>query len=189
MGGLKWMCDKPHSLLGHLVYAKYPDGFSDHNSTHMFDAYSLTHVFWGMVTMAAVLIILPHTRFKDWLKPKPILIAFIVGSILFELGENAQKSIMNANINMGKGLNLELDSNGLPSYNGDSLLNIFGDTLCNVAGAFWIFRYPQFAVPSILAVMFAVFAVFGVKIGGVILSRPAQFVRSGNAEEAKAKAV
>lgn len=115
-----YVCDQPHdNWYEHIITPHYSK--SPHNSKHLIDAYSLTHVFWPMLLTFVL-----RKMFNN--HPSIPIIVFGI-CFIFEIIENQKDSII-------KYRRIEIDSNGSTSYRGDSMLNIVGDLMFNVAGIY-----------------------------------------------------
>ncbi len=110
-------CDQNHqNWYEHIISC---DPQSEHNSKHIFDIYSFTHIFWAMLSMFIL-----RNIFKS--KIVIFIILFILFTI-FEIHENLPKQIIKYN-------RVETDNHGKSSYRGDSTINIMGDILSNTLG-------------------------------------------------------
>ena len=113
------ICDQPHKYWYEHIFNYYYEG-SPHNSKHMFDIYSLTHIFWPMLLMLLMRDVLGYGR--------SVIIIFLI-STFFEVYENQPEQIK-------KYHRIEVDSSGESSYRGDSTINIIGDILFNIFGIY-----------------------------------------------------
>lgn|SRR3990170_1473525 len=112
------ICDQPHKHWYEYIYnSYYPQ--SPHNSKHIFDIYSLTHIFWPMI--------LVFIGKKIFGKSKWIPIIIFMVTTFFEIYENLPEQII-------KYHRIEIDQDGKSSYRGDSLINLIGDILFNIIG-------------------------------------------------------
>lgn len=120
---LRLACDQPHTYLWEYLWSP-TEPLSPHNSKHLFDFYTFTHVFWLLLGTVVAKRVFSTQNLKF------IVILLVVVSILFEVVENQKSSIM-------KYRRIEIDSRGKTSYRGDSVLNILGDIVGNVIGV-WL---------------------------------------------------
>lgn len=123
----KHICDQNHEKWYEYIYYPYYKD-STHNSKHMFDIYTLTHVFWSAVLMYIISnmnLIELNTTLSATLSVTAIVSLII--TVYFEYHENLPESIK-------KYRRLEIDSMGKTTYRGDTTINIFGDIIGNVIG-------------------------------------------------------
>jgi hypothetical protein len=130
-------CDQPHNSIFEQIYWPYKP-FSPHNSKHLFDIYTLTHVFWPIV-----MVLLGNYIFE---KSKWVFTISIVLSIVFEIFENLPEQIKRYR-------RIEIQGNGNSSYRGDSVLNVIGDIIANIIGCYLGWYLPT---------KFLVFILFGI---------------------------
>lgn len=116
------VCDQPHNYWYEYIYNKYYPN-SPHNSKHVFDIYTLTHIFWSLLIIFIIRVFVP--QFYD----NNILIGITVMTTLFEYHENTIEQIK-------KYKRIEIDQSGQSSYRGDSTINIIGDILGNISGVY-----------------------------------------------------
>lgn len=114
-------CDQPHAHWYEHIYSSYYPN-SPHNSKHMFDVYTLTHVFWPMLFMWIGKKLIPFYK-------NEIAIILIILSSFFELYENQPNQII-------KYRRIEINSSGKTNYRGDSVINSIGDILGNIIGVY-----------------------------------------------------
>lgn len=112
-------CDQHHDFWWEHLYNTYYEN-SPHNSKHLFDVYSLTHIFWCLLIVYFLKLILPI---------KVAIISVFLITTLFEVHENTYDQII-------KYQRIEINSNGQTSYRGDTLLNVLGDIISNVFGIY-----------------------------------------------------
>ena len=113
-----YFCDQPHKhWYEHIYNTYYPN--SPHNSKHLFDIYTLTHIFWSLLL---VLLLKKTFGFSIYV---PIFV-FIITTV-FEIHENLKEQIIRYQ-------RIEINSTGISSYRGDSLLNLIGDIFGNILG-------------------------------------------------------
>jgi hypothetical protein len=98
------------------------DTWSPHNSQHLFDAYSLSHVLHGLIFCGALTWLLPRVAI-GWR-----LVMATVIETAWEITENTELVI-----NRYRAVTASLD------YHGDSVINSLGDILSFVLG-FWLAR-------------------------------------------------
>ena len=114
------ICDQSHTNWYEYIYSCfYP--FSPHIDKHMFDIYSLTHLFWPMLLM-----LISNAVFGKNIKFAIFIIFF---TTIFEIHENMENQIR-------KYHRIEVDSQGNSNYKGDSTINIIGDIIFNIIGVF-----------------------------------------------------
>lgn len=135
-----YVCDQPHQLWYEHIYSSYQP-FSPHNSKHLFDIYSLTHTFWSLFLLLIFKTIFGQTRII------PFMIFFI--TTLFEFHENLSSQIT-------KYQRIEVGSNGISSYRGDSLINVIGDILSNVLGLYIGYYYSDTVIIIVLSIIFMI---------------------------------
>lgn len=113
------VCDQKHKhWYEHIIQCHKP--YSPHNSKHMFDIYSLTHIFWSLLLITIL------NKYVDRYT------SFIIMSIIvniFEIIENLPQNIV-------KYHRIEVDSSGKSEYRGDSTINIIGDIIFNMIGSY-----------------------------------------------------
>lgn len=117
-----YVCDQPHSHWWEQLYYPYQPN-SPHNSKHLFDIYSLTHIFWPLLITLCI---------NTWISPKyrSCSITILVLSVIaFEIHENQHQQIRRYQ-------RIETDSMGHSSYRGDTLINSIGDIICNLLGIY-----------------------------------------------------
>lgn len=145
---MKVICDQQHSSIIEHIYSPFKNQDSPHNSKHLFDIYSLTHIFWCMA--------LAFT-FLGRLSPKQIWIIALVLSIMFEIYENSPTQIE-------KYRRIETNSQGSSSYRGDTVINLIGDIITNMIGVYLALNLPIYSVIMILVGLFIrITQVLGVK--------------------------
>lgn len=140
------ICDQPHNNWLEYIYSKH-EPYSPHNSKHMFDVYSLTHIFWPLLLVTVVKITVGSSFIT--------LLAVYIFFALFELYENSEEQIV-------KYHRVEIDSQGVSSYRGDSTLNIVGDLLFNAVGVY--LSYILTTQTSVL-VLIANFVLVSITVG------------------------
>lgn len=132
-------CDQNHDSIIDQIYWPYkPHG--PHNSKHLFDIYSLTHLWWvGLSTLLGI-----------WVfgKIKPVPMIIFVLSTVFEIFENLPSQIV-------KYRRIEIDKSGNTSYRGDSLINIIGDIIFNVIGILLSWYFSSSVMFGVLLLSFA----------------------------------
>lgn len=115
------ICDEPHDSWLEYIYSKYsPD--SPHTSKHLFDIYTLTHIFW----------FIPAGYFlKNFQSITLYFIAIVIAilGVLFEVHENMPEQIK-------KYQRIEVDKTGEAKYRGDSTINLIGDIIGNSVGMY-----------------------------------------------------
>ena len=114
------ICDQPHTHWYEQIVTPYEQE-SLHNNKHMFDAYTLTHMFWPLLGMLVL------KKFTNKTFPLAIII-FIIANI-FEIYENLPNQIVKYN-------RIEVDSSGTSTYRGDSTINIIGDIIFDFIGVY-----------------------------------------------------
>jgi hypothetical protein len=107
-------CDQPHDHWYEHIFHKYYLG-SKHQSKHMIDDFTLTHIFWPILFYYLLKVINIHC---------PEMIVLICTSF-FEIYENMEHQIV-------KYHRIEIDSSGESTYRGDSTINIIGDLMSHV---------------------------------------------------------
>lgn len=120
------VCDQPHKYWYEYVYHPYA-AHSPHNSKHLFDIYSWTHVWWCLFLMVSVRRIFPK------IDPLTIALGMFIFTTLFEIYENQQKQIQQYR-------RIEVDSTGKTFYRGDSVINVIGDIIWNLIGIYLGYR-------------------------------------------------
>jgi len=114
------ICDQQHNYWWeHIYHPYYPK--SPHNSKHLLDIYTLTHIFWPMLTV--------YLSKKIFKKNVWITIFIYILVVYFEIYENKMEQIV-------KYRRIEIDTDGYTSYRGDSTLNLVGDILANIMGIY-----------------------------------------------------
>lgn len=114
-----FICDQPHEHWYQQIYNDYyPE--SPHNSKHLFDIYTLTHIFWS----ALITLILKKFMSTNY----AVILTFLV-TAAFEIFENLDAQII-------KYRRIEVDSTGKSSYRGDSFINSIGDIIGNMIGIY-----------------------------------------------------
>jgi hypothetical protein len=136
-----FICDQPHEHWYEYLYNSYKVN-SPHNSKHLFDIYSITHVFW----FALLSILLKNIKIFD---KEIIIIALVFLSIVFEIHENTDKQIILYN-------RIEQSSTGISSYRGDSFINVIGDIACNFIGIMIGFNINYYNTFIILVILFLI---------------------------------
>lgn len=135
------ICDQPHNHWCEHIYSPYYVN-SPHNSKHMFDIYSLTHIFWPLLFSWIIKKIVG--------KNDCIFIAMIIITTLFEIHENIPQNIIRYR-------RVEINKSGHTSYRGDSTINIIGDILMNFAGIYIGFQFDNnFLIGMILIITFLI---------------------------------
>jgi hypothetical protein len=132
-------CDQHHDNWYEYIYSPYYSN-SPHNSKHMFDIYTLGHVFWQMLFMWIGKKILPSH------KKEVASILFIISS-LFEFYENQPEQII-------KYRRIEITSSGKTSYRGDSIINSFGDIIGNCIGIYLGYILEEDSMIIFILIMF-----------------------------------
>ena len=133
-------CDQAHNYWFEQIYWPYTID-SPHNSKHLFDIYSLTHVFW---------LLLLSMICKNLFENRTIPIIFLIFlSTLFEIHENSSDQIIKYN-------RIEVNSLGQSSYRGDSLINSLGDIFCNIIGIYIGYNYSNTVNIAVLILLFLV---------------------------------
>lgn len=136
-----FVCDQPHSKWYEYLYWGYGLN-SPHNSKHMFDIYSVGHVWWFAVLSYCVLRMFPtHTTAG--------LIGLLLFGIAFEVFENQPEQIVKYN-------RIEVGSNGVSSYRGDTIVNVVGDVISNVLGMYCAIWMSSKQLLATLVVLFVV---------------------------------
>lgn len=133
-------CDQPHSHFLEQLYWPHASR-SPHNSKHMFDIYTLTHLFWPIVVALLAKWIFGTER---W-----VVIGVIIGTLLFEIYENLPAQIKRYR-------RIEIDSQGITTYRGDSVINVIGDTIANIIGVYIAFYYSLQTSTLTLAATFVI---------------------------------
>ena len=133
-------CDQPHKYWFEQIYWPFSIN-SPHNSKHLFDIYSLTHIFWLLL-----LSIICKNLFYNKTIPITLL---IITSTLFELYENSNDQIIKYN-------RIEVNSMGESSYRGDSLINLIGDIISNLIGIYIAYEYSNNISIIILILLFLI---------------------------------
>jgi hypothetical protein len=99
--------------------------WSEHNSQHLFDPYSFTHVIHGLLLFALL------RPLASWLSLDTRLVLAIALESLWEIAENSETMIQryrHATLALG--------------YSGDSLINSLGDIACCGVGFLLAARLP-----------------------------------------------
>jgi hypothetical protein len=138
-------CDQPHKYWYEYLWSSYYP-LSPHNSKHLFDIYSFTHLFWLML-----LTLIFKKIFSQQFCPQQcrlIVVALIIISTYFEIHENKQEQIV-------KYRRIEINSSGNTSYRGDSILNIIGDVIFNLIGIYLGIVLGEHSIIMILVGIFA----------------------------------
>lgn len=136
---MKVYCDQKHLFWWEYLYNSYYE-FSPHNSKHIFDIYSLTHIFWCMLLTYILRLFMPIQI--------AVMSVFLL-STFFEIHENTNEQII-------KYQRIEIDSNGRTSYRGDTILNFVGDIVSNVAGIYLGTTLSGYCVILYLLCIFAI---------------------------------
>ncbi|QKF93753.1 DUF2585 protein [Fadolivirus algeromassiliense] len=135
-----FVCDQPHKHWYEYIYNIYHLD-SPHNSKHLFDIYSLTHIFWPML-----IVLVTNNIFNNNILI-PIIIAIFV--TYFEKHENSTEQII-------KYRRIEIDSNGKSTYRGDSLINVLGDMFINLFAIYIAYNSSNIENITILIIIFLV---------------------------------
>lgn len=114
------ICDQPHTYWYEYIYNTWSPS-SPHNSKHLFDIYTLTHIFWPLLLTYMAKRVFP-------LDIRMIIIITLL-VVYFEIHENNSENVKKYN-------RIERDSSGKSSYRGDSTINIIGDILANLVGIY-----------------------------------------------------
>lgn len=139
MLNLKWICDQYHNNWYEHIYTHY-EKYSQHNSKHLIDIYSLTHVFWSIFIIGFLkFIIIPISIHHV------IFIAILL--ILFEIHENLPEQIK-------KYRRIEINSAGKTSYRGDTILNFIGDIAFGFLGLYIGYKLSKLYIFIILIILF-----------------------------------
>lgn len=144
------ICNQPHNAWCEYIYNSYYPN-SPHNSKHLFDIYTSSHLFWPMFMMFTGKKIFKN----DYWHVIAIIIAVIVS--VFEIHENLPKQIR-------KYHRIEVNSMGKSVYRGDSTINILGDLIVNFIGIYLGY------VLSDVHIIFSLFCVFIIMTNVVGLS-------------------
>lgn len=118
---------------------------SPHNSQHMFDVYSLTHLFHSM--LLTLIFVFMFGKRHD------IPTAVLLFKLIFEIYENTETQIK-------KYHRIEINSMGESSYYGDSVINIIGDMIMGIIGVYIAFNYNITNVIKILFMLFITITTF-----------------------------
>ena len=138
---LHFKCDQPHTHWYEHILNTEISKTSLHNSKHMFDWYSITHVFWQFLFAMIC---------RPYLSPTTILIVGALYSTYFEYIENTAEGIQ-------KYRRFEIDQSGKTSYRGDTHLNIVGDMIANLLGlTFGIYMWRMPHGGNLFGILFAV---------------------------------
>jgi VanZ family protein len=147
---MKVICDQQHSSVIEHIYSPFKNQDSPHNSKHLFDIYSLTHIFWCMA-----LSLMSFTFLR--LSSKQIWVITVILSIMFEIHENSPPQIE-------KYIRIEVNSQGRSSYRGDTYINLIGDIISNMIG---VYLALNLSIHSVIMILFGLFIritqVLGVK--------------------------
>lgn len=135
-----YICDQPHKHWYEYIYNSHYVN-SPHNSKHLFDIYTLSHIFWG-----ALLTLVGRTIFNNSIY---VPIGVFILTTYFEIHENIKDQIV-------KYRRIEIDSNGTSSYRGDALINSIGDIIGNVIGIYLVLSLPFSIIMIILIILFMV---------------------------------
>ena len=128
---MPYFCDQPHKYwYEHLYNLYYPN--SPHNSKHLFDIYTLTHIFWGLLLFIVFKTVLPF--FSINIDDFYIIIILFVLTTYFEIHENQKEQII-------KYRRIEISESGESSYRGDTFLNFIGDIIGNCIGLYIGYKY------------------------------------------------
>ena len=135
------ICDQLHGNWYENIYNSYYPN-SPHNSKHLFDIYTLSHIFWS-----ALLVIILKKIFNDKLGLALPIGVFLL-TTYFEIHENTEEQIV-------KYRRIEIDSSGT-SYRGDSLINLIGDIIGNIIGIYLGLALSNQAISIVLVILFLV---------------------------------
>lgn len=118
-------CDQNHKYWWEYIYNSYTPN-SPHNSKHLFDIYTQTHVFWSVL-----LLLITNNTIRPYSHNinKIIVLLILLLIIYFEYHENQPEQIV-------KYRRVEIDSTGISSYRGDSLLNLLGDIIIGLISVY-----------------------------------------------------
>jgi hypothetical protein len=142
MLNLKWICDQQHKHWYEHIYTHYEE-YSPHNSKHLIDIYSLTHIFWSLFM---VFLIKEPQYFRHYpIKYDYYFISLII--ILFEIHENLPEQIK-------KYRRIEINSAGKTSYRGDTILNFIGDIAFGFLGLYIGYKLSKLYIFIILIILF-----------------------------------
>lgn len=140
-------CDQPHANMYDQIYASYYPK-SPHNSKHLFDIYTNTHIFWLMLFMFIGKKLCPDHK-------QEIATLLLIASSWFEIYENQLEQII-------KYRRIEINSMGETSYRGDSLINSIGDLLGNFIGIYLGYNLDDsFCLLILIALFFVVTSTVG----------------------------
>jgi Protein of unknown function (DUF2585) len=140
------------------------DTRSFHNSQHLFDPYSLSHISHGILFCGLCAWLLPKARFAWW------LVAAMAIEVAWEILENTPFVI-----NRYRAATISLD------YYGDSVANSFGDVLSCFCG-FLIARYLGLWRSIVLLVVLEMVLLFWIRdnllLNVVMLIHPVDAIRA-----------
>ena len=151
---MKFICDQPHKYMYEHLFNYHH--YSPHRSQHMFDIYSLTHIFWPLLIMFIL---------KSLFGKKPIyaLIVIII-CIIFEYIENLPKFVK-------KYRTIEKSD-----YQGDTIINVIGDMVTNLIGIYIGYNIQSNAIITLILVI--LYCVITSIIGFEYWTQFAQFMLS-----------
>lgn len=121
------ICDQKHKNWYEHIYSPHYIN-SPHNSKHLFDIYSLSHLFTFLL-----LGIITKNLFGNNII---VILLLVLSGIIFEIYENSEEQII-------KYRDIEYNSSSSYSYSGDSKLNIFGDIISNIFGIYLAYNFPN----------------------------------------------
>jgi len=136
-----FVCEEPHNNWYEYIYS-YHNKNSPHNSQHMFDIYSLTHI------LASCVITYIFRKLQYDNKQYNIIVSVLLLKIIFEIYENTPKQISRYN-------RVEVNSAGGSSYYGDSIINVAGDMISSIIGIY-IGYQPDYVVFSAILLLYVI---------------------------------
>lgn len=126
-------CDQKHNLLEY-IYSPYDK--KDCMNKHLFDFYSITHIFFFML----ITFVLDILKFKK----NTIIIIGIIITFISELKENSKEGIQ------------KYRRSGYENYTGDSLLNIIGDVISNSLGIILVLSINNNSIKVFILISLAI---------------------------------
>lgn len=141
-------CDQPHEKWYEYLFSAYHN--SPHNSKHLFDIYTLTHIWWSLL-LTFILLMIFRTRSKT------AIYAAIAITTIFELLENTPSNIRKYRL-------VELQNSETSHFSGDSLINIIGDLLANFIGIALALYFIDNPI-CIIVILAALFVVITCQVG------------------------
>lgn len=132
-----YACDQPHDKWYEHIMGLYAPK-THHDSKHMFDSASLSHIFFSLLATYISRKIFGQKMFV------PITV-FLV-STGFEVYENLPDQI-------NEYYQVELENSKVSTYTGDSIINVIGDIMSNILGIYIGYTCSDAVILVVLALL------------------------------------